>query len=81
MPWLVLVCMLALTTQGFAASGASDRERKLDEQYRRCVQACKKPTIRQETNGREWIKNIQAESRYDNCVHNCDRMSFRGFKK
>lgn len=81
MRWMMLVCILAVPTASLAASGASDRERKLNEQYRRCVQMCRKPNLRPETNEQSWVKNIQEESRYDNCIHNCDRMQLRGFRK
>lgn len=81
MRWMLLACILAVSTVTMAASSGSDRERKLDEQYRRCVQACRKPSLRPETTEQAWVKNIQEESRYDNCIHNCDRMQLRGFRK
>lgn len=81
MRWMMLACILALSTATLAASRDDARERKLDEQYRRCVQACRKPNPRPETDEKTWVRNIQEESRYDNCIHNCDRMQLRGFKK
>lgn len=81
MRWMLLACILAISTPCLAASGGSNRDRKLDEQYRRCVQVCRKPNLKPETTGQAWVKNIQEESRYDNCVHNCDRMQLRGFRK
>lgn len=78
---MVLACILAISTSCLAASGGTDQERKLDEQYRRCVQACRKPKLQPETTEQAWVKNIQEESQYDNCVHNCDRMQLRGFRK
>jgi len=81
MRWILLACILAASTSSLAASSGSDREKKLDEQYRQCVQACRKPVLQPETSEQAWTKNIQEESRYDNCVHNCDRMQLRGFKK
>jgi len=81
MRWMLLAFILTVSTSSLAASSGNDREKKLDEQYRRCVQACRKPVLQPETSEQAWIKNIQEESRYDNCVHNCDRMQLRGFKK
>jgi len=81
MRWVLFALILSASTSSLAASSENDREKKLDEQYRRCVQACRKPIVHPETTEQAWTKNIQEESRYDNCVHNCDRMQLRGFKK
>jgi hypothetical protein len=79
---VMALCVLALGGSVLAAgSKEADEERRLDEQYRQCVQACKKPVMRPETEQGAWSKNIEAESHYDNCVHHCDRMRMRGFRK
>lgn len=63
------------------AAQKSDKERRMEEEYRRCVEACPKPQIRQGRPEDVWAKNVQAEVRYDNCVHNCDRVLLRGGRK
>lgn len=79
----VTMIVLAVLACGsaWAASGARERERLLDEQHRRCVEACPKPVIRQGPEEEVWAANAKAEARYDNCVHNCDRMLLRGGRR
>lgn len=80
---LAMLVALALGLPGLvrAASAESEKEKRIAEQYRRCLEACKKPIPRQGPEDKVWAKNIQDEARYDNCEQNCDRKLLRGFRK
>lgn len=78
---IVLLAVLAGGAAWAAQGGGQGREKQLEEQHRRCVEACPKPVIRQGDEDKVWKQNIRAESRYDNCVHNCDRVLLRGGKR
>lgn len=81
MRWFFTGCIMALAATALAAGKEDARERRLNEQYKQCVQACRKPVLLPETDKDAWARNIREESRYDNCVHNCDRRLLRGFRK
>jgi hypothetical protein len=81
MRWCVFLFLVCLAPQAFGASKADEKQRQLDERYRQCVDACKKPVPRVGREQDVWDKNVRDEARYDNCILNCDRKQLRGFKK
>jgi len=81
MRWLILACVLGLAAPAWGAPKVDEKQRQLDERYKQCVEACVKPVPRPGREQDVWAKNVRDESRYDNCVHNCDRKYLRGFRK
>jgi len=80
---LAVVLALAAGLPGLvqAASAESEKEKRIAEQYRRCLEGCKKPVPRQGSEEEVWARNTRDEARYDNCEQNCDRKLLRGFRK
>lgn len=82
---LILVLALAVfrspANPVFAASSESEKERRVAEQYRQCIEACRKHAPKPGNTQADWAREIREEARIDACEHHCDRLMMRGFKK
>ncbi|WP_243309828.1 hypothetical protein [Fundidesulfovibrio agrisoli] len=78
-PALALFCGPA--ANGFAASSESEKERRVAEQYRQCIEACRKHSPKPGNTQADWTREIREEARVDACEHHCDRLMMRGFRK
>jgi hypothetical protein len=78
---LLAVLAVMVATAAWGSPKEDERQKALSEQHRRCIEACVKPAPRVGKEEDVWTKNLQDESHYDNCVHNCDRKLLKGFRK
>ncbi|WP_243438275.1 hypothetical protein [Fundidesulfovibrio soli] len=74
-----LTCVFA--GPGLAASSESEKERRLAEKYRQCIEACRKHVRKPGNTPADWSREIREEARIDACEHHCDRLMLRGFRK
>ena len=81
MRFLLTAFALMVATAAWGGPKDDGRQKMLDEQHRRCIEACVKPVPRAGKEEDVWTKNLRDESHYDNCVHNCDRKLLKGFRK
>lgn len=79
--FLALGLFLGLAAPCFGASSESEKERRVAEQYRQCIEACRRQAPKPGNSQADWAREIREEARVDACEHHCDRLMMRGFRK